>query len=141
MTIYRKTLERFVRRPGWVKYSEWVISFLVTYSDCQINRHREVFCKKWRTLSNIKMTAQLECGSHLPSESECEGDYRTGYRNVSHCQEKQPHSGLHSPGQSYSIYLWNDTWVQTFHRDYVLFLGQRGQKPYPVQRHIPIWAI
>lgn len=33
------------------------------------------------------MTAQLECGSHLPSESECKGDYRTGYRNVSHCQE------------------------------------------------------
>ena len=38
-------------------------------------------------------------------------DYRTGCRNVSHCQQQQPYSGLRSPGRSYSNYLWNDSWI------------------------------
>ena len=44
-----------------------------------------------------------------------EDDYRTGCRNVSHCQQQQSYSGLHSPGRSNSTYFWNDSWVQTFH--------------------------
>ena len=32
-------------------------------------------------------------------------DYRTGCRNVSHCQQQQSCSGLRSPGRSYSTYL------------------------------------
>ena len=27
------------------------------------------------------------------------------------------YSGLHSPGRSNSTYFWNNSWVQTFHRD------------------------
>ena len=44
-----------------------------------------------------------------------EDDYRTGCRNVSHCQQQQSYSGLRSPGRSNSTYFWNDSWVQTFH--------------------------
>ena len=36
--------------------------------------------------------------------------------NVSQCQQQQSYSGLRSPGRSYSTYLWNDSWVQTFHK-------------------------
>ena len=42
-------------------------------------------------------------------------DYRTGCRNVSHCQQ-QSYSGLRSLGRSCSTYLWNNSWVQTVHR-------------------------
>ena len=45
-----------------------------------------------------------------------EDDYRAGYRNGSHCQQQQSYSGLCSPGRSSSTDLWNDSWVQTFHR-------------------------
>ena len=44
-----------------------------------------------------------------------EDDYRTGCRNVSHCQQQQSYSGLCSPGRSNLTYFWNDSWVQTFH--------------------------
>ena len=44
----------------------------------------------------------------------CPWNYCTGCRKVSHCQQ-QSYSGLHSPGKSYSTYLWSDSWVQTFH--------------------------
>ena len=33
-----------------------------------------------------------------------EDDYRTGCRNVSHCQQQQSYSGLRSPGRSNSTY-------------------------------------
>ena len=47
-----------------------------------------------------------------------EDDYRTGCQNVSrHCPQ-QSCSGLHSPGRSYSIYLWNDSWFQTFQKQF-----------------------
>ena len=45
-----------------------------------------------------------------------EDDYRTGCRNVNHCQQQKSYSGLFSPGRSNSTYFWNDSWVQTFHR-------------------------
>ena len=35
-----------------------------------------------------------------------EDDYRTGCRNVSHCQQKQSYSGLRSPGRSNSTYFY-----------------------------------
>jgi len=49
--------------------------------------------------------------THFDSED----DYRTGCRNVSHCEQQQSYSGLRSPGRSNSTYFWNDSWVQTFH--------------------------
>ena len=42
-------------------------------------------------------------------------DYHTGCRNISHCQQQQSYSGLHSPRRSNSTYSWNDSWVQTLH--------------------------
>ena len=44
------------------------------------------------------------CGSLLHFDSE--NHYCTGCQNVSHCQQQQSHSGLHSPGRPYSTYLW-----------------------------------
>ena len=44
---------------------------------------------------------------------------RTGCRNVCYCQQ-QSYSGLRSPGRSNSTYFWNDSWVQTFHRNWLL---------------------
>ena len=55
-----------------------------------------------------------------------EGDYRTGCRNVSHCQQQQSYSGLSSPGRSNSTYLWNEPWVQTFQRRTLRF--KKGQR-------------
>ena len=50
-----------------------------------------------------------------PAHFDSENDYRgTFCWNGSHCQQES-YSGLHSPGRSCSIYLWNDLWVQTFH--------------------------
>ena len=49
--------------------------------------------------------------AHFDSED----DYRTGCRNVTHCQQQRSYSGLRSPGRSSTTYFWNDSWVQTFH--------------------------
>ena len=48
--------------------------------------------------------------THFDSEV----DYRTVYRNISHCQQQQSYSGQRSPGRSNSTYFRNDSWVQTF---------------------------
>ena len=56
-------------------------------------------------------TINLRDTTHFDSED----DYRTGCRNVSHCQQQQLYSGLRSPGRLNSTYFWNDSWVQTFH--------------------------
>ena len=48
--------------------------------------------------------------THFDSED----DYRTGCRNVSHCQQQQSYSRLRSPGRSNATF-WNDSWVQTFY--------------------------
>ena len=51
------------------------------------------------------------CGSHLQSQSQrlcdSENDYCTGCQNVSHCQQEQSYSGLHSPGRSNSTCFWH----------------------------------
>ena len=39
--------------------------------------------------------------AHFDSED----DYHTGCQNVSHCQQQQSYSGLHSPRQSNSTYF------------------------------------
>ena len=36
------------------------------------------------------------------------------FQNVSHCQQ-QSYSGTRLPRWSFSTYLWNDPWVQSFH--------------------------
>ena len=38
-------------------------------------------------------------------------DYRTGCRNVSHCQQQQSYSGLRSPGRSNSTYFRKNTLI------------------------------
>ena len=58
----------------------------------------------WSTLYYMVLT-------HFDSKD----DYRTGCRNVSHCQQQQSYLGLRSPGRSNSTYIWIDSWVQTFH--------------------------
>ena len=40
------------------------------------------------------------------TQANSEDDYRTCCRNVSHCQQQQSYSGLHSLGRSYFTYLW-----------------------------------
>ena len=53
----------------------------------------------------------------------------SGYRPVSKLTTReqgqslstQSYSGLCSPGRSYSTYLWNDPWVQTFHKGNMLW--------------------
>ena len=40
--------------------------------------------------------------THFDSED----DYRTGCRNISHCQQQQSYSGLRSPRRSNSTYFW-----------------------------------
>ena len=48
----------------------------------------------------------------------------TGCHNVHLCQH-QSYSGLHIP--SYSTYLWNNSWVQTFHCFKIILLpGYKG---------------
>ena len=41
----------------------------------------------------------------FPFFFDSEDDYRTGCRNVSHCQQQQSYSGLRSPGRSNSTFL------------------------------------
>ena len=48
-------------------------------------------------------TINLRDTTHFDSED----DYRTGCRNVSHCQQQQCYSGLRSSGRSCSAYLKN----------------------------------
>ena len=52
---------------------------------------------------------------HDTTHFDSEDDYCKGCRNVSHCKQQQSYSGLCCPGRSYSTFLWNDSWVQTFH--------------------------
>ena len=44
---------------------------------------------------------------HDTTHFDSEDDYRTGCRNVSHCQQQQSYSGLRSPKQSNSTNFWN----------------------------------
>ena len=46
------------------------------------------------------------CWRSMINDFDSKDDYRTGYRNVSHCQQQQSYSGLRSPGRSYSTYLF-----------------------------------
>ena len=59
--------------------------------------------------------ASLKCSEKCKHNVQIR-NYRTGCRNVSHCQQQQSHSWLRSRGRSNSTYFWNDSWVQTFHR-------------------------
>ena len=61
--------------------------------------------------------------THFDSENV----YHAGCWNISHCQQ-QSYSGLCSPGQSCFTYLWNDSWVQTFHIFRGLFAHRQLEK-------------
>ena len=81
------------------------------YSD---TRHDYTSWRNWpiRSITRVSNTINWLDTTHFDSED----DYRTGCRNVSHCQQQQSYSGLRSPGRSNSTYFWSDSWVQTFHR-------------------------
>ena len=73
------------------------------------------------TLSNVVTTPfESDDTTHqtlaVPTHFDSEDDYCIGCRNVSHRQQQQCYSGLRSPRQSYSTYLWNYSWVQTPHK-------------------------
>ena len=55
-----------------------------------------------------------------------EDDYPKGFRNVIRQCPQQSCSGLHSPGRSYSTYLWNDSWFQTFQKQFDVISRLRG---------------
>ena len=91
-----------ISKVGWVWSSGWT----------SVLNRTVVVDSDWR-FDNL-------CGSHLQSQSELyhvswwyythfdsEDDYRTGRRNVSHCQRQQSYSGLRSPGRSNSTYFWH----------------------------------
>ena len=48
---------------------------------------------------------QLTLGAPDTTHFDSEDDYRTGCRNVSHCQQQHSYSGLRSPGRSNSTYF------------------------------------
>ena len=68
-----------------------------------------------KSRSTNKKCPQSSKSKQYTLHFDSEDDYRTVCRNVSHCQQQQSYSGLHSPRRSYSNYFWNDSWVPTFH--------------------------
>ena len=59
-------------------------------------------------IKNINTTDVIPLNWHDTTHFHSEDDYHTGCRNVSHCQQQQSYSGLHSPGRSSSTSLQND---------------------------------
>ena len=93
---------------------KWRVTILTDTKDCKSRLSLIVWVK---VVLNRTVVVDSDwrfdnlCGSHFDSED----DYRTGWRNVSHCQQQQSYSGLPSPRRSNSTYFLNDSWVQTFH--------------------------
>ena len=58
-----------------------------------------------RTRQTGKLTNQGNNQQLKTTRFDSEDDYRTGRRNVSHCQQQQSYSGLRSPRRSFSTYL------------------------------------
>ena len=56
------------------------------------------------TITRVSVT--LLYNSCDTTHFDSEDDYRTGCRNVSHCQQQQSYSGLCSPAWSISTYFW-----------------------------------
>ena len=56
---------------------------------------------KFKTFDVLSNTINCRDTTHFESED----DYRTGCRNISHCQQQQSYSGLRSPGRSNSTYF------------------------------------
>ena len=103
----------------------WISRVRAKYQKpCLYNSHYSVrgFNKHWRPTKCVRYFAQssrlLFCQKKkqlvLKMSKTRKIYYRTGCRNVSHCQQHQSYSGLRSPGRSNSTF-WNDSWVQTFH--------------------------
>ena len=93
-------------------------------SRCPIIRHCIKDIKKWKYEKNYQGKQDQKHWQKIPQGGkskqytlhfDSEDDYRTGCRNVCHCQQQQSYSGLCSSRRSYSTYFWNDSWVPTFH--------------------------
>ena len=65
------------------------------------NLIHHLFIDQWGQLSELN-TINWHDTTHFHSE----GNYHTGCRNVSHCQQHS-YLGLQSPAQLYSIYSWS----------------------------------
>ena len=90
----------------------------IIISTCRLSMNIRVNVVPNRTVVDSVWRFNNLCCSHLHSQidskNDSEEDYSTGCWNVSHCQQ-QSYSGLCSPRQSYSTFIWNDSCVQTFH--------------------------
>ena len=61
-------------------------------------------CGRFEPRSHFKSSLSLIV--RYTTDFDYEDDCRTGCRNISHCQQQQSYSGLHSPGRSNSTYFW-----------------------------------
>ena len=81
---------------------DWDSAACITYStDC----YQRLTLESWFTNLEQTQTNQTNNQRIIPSTDVTEDDYRTGCRNVSHCQQQQSYSGLRSPGRSNSTYF------------------------------------
>ena len=64
------------------------------------------YVKGFEPRSHFKSRLSLIVQVNVVLNRNSEDDYCTGCRNVSHCQQQQSYSGLRSPRQSNSTYLW-----------------------------------
>ena len=97
----------------------------IIISTCRLSMNIRVNAVPNRTVVDSVWRFNNVCCSHLHSQidskNDSEEDYSTGCWNVSHCQQ-QSYSGLCSPRQSYSTFIWNDSCVQTFHNYYSIII-------------------
>ena len=93
---FKAGTSRYASIPSWLQ---------MTSNDLRIN-----LCAFLPSL--LTNTINWSGTNHFESED----DYRTGCRNVSHCQQQQSYSGLCSLRRSCSTYSWNDSWVQSCHK-------------------------
>ena len=77
----------------------WLLIWLVNYIGMLL-----VVCQLSRDFIGYEDSINWRDTTHFDSED----DYCTGCQNVSHCQQQQSYSGLHSPGPSNSTYFWNN---------------------------------
>ena len=86
-------------------------AFTVFILCCSNSSHASPIKDNTRSIIVLIKKINWRDATHFDSED----NYRTGFRNVSHFQLQQSYWGLCSPRWSFSTYLRNDSWVQTFH--------------------------
>ena len=66
-------------------------------------------CRQITTLTPFTHNLTNQKNWHDTTYFDSEDDYCIGCWNISHCQQQQSYSDLHSPGLSNSAYFWNDS--------------------------------